>query len=341
MTTDVRSGPAPLSRVWTPRGVIAEDLQGEDLGDVLEMHSDAFAWWVLPKSEPYAGRELRGAIDAMGLDSLVVKDLLALDGRAKFEEVGSARVITTNAVGLDRQSVELRTHPVAVVATDRLLICLVDPTPDFKPAELLTAHADVLATGGTDAALRELMMAVVATYDDAVTWLEDAGDTLGEQLTALEPLSKVGQLHAFRLRTALSQLRRATDPMRAVLADVAANPPVPTGKKGAPSSQARRRWLMVGEHHTRVANAVDALRESLGAVVSTSLSLSDAQGNETMKKLSGWAAIIAVPTLVSGFVGMNVIFPLSGSHVGFWVYLAVMVVSAVVLFLVFRLKRWV
>ena len=35
-----------------------------------------------------------------------------------------------------------------------------------------------------------------------------------------------------------------------------------------------------------------------------------------MKKLSGWAAIIAVPTLVSGFVGMNVAFPLEGTGAG-------------------------
>jgi magnesium transporter len=341
VTTVVRSGPAPLSRVWTPRGVIAEDLQGEDLGDVLEMHSDAFAWWVLPKSEPYAERELRGAADAMGLDSLVVRDLLALDGRAKFEELGSARIIATNAVALDPQEVELRSHPLAVVATDRLLICLVDPTPDFRPAELLTAHAENLTTGGTDAALRELMVAVVSGYDDAVTWLEEACDALGEQLTALEPLSKSGQLRAFDLRTALSQLRRITDPMRTVMSDVTASPPVPAGKKGSTSSQSRRRWVAIGEHHTRVANAVDGLRETLQSVVSTSLSLSDAQGNETMKKLSGWAAIIAVPTLVSGFVGMNVAFPLNGTHVGFWVYLVVMVVAAVALYVLFKVKRWV
>ena len=82
--------------------MIAEDLQGEDLGDVLEMHSDAYAWWVLPKGDSYAARELRGAAEAMGLDSLVVKDLLSQDGRAKFEEVGSARIITTNVVALDR-----------------------------------------------------------------------------------------------------------------------------------------------------------------------------------------------------------------------------------------------
>ena len=63
MTTVVRPGPAPLSRVWTPRGVIAEDLQGEDLGDVLEMHSDAYAWWVLPKGDRYGEAEVRGAAD--------------------------------------------------------------------------------------------------------------------------------------------------------------------------------------------------------------------------------------------------------------------------------------
>ena len=63
--------------------------------------------------------------------------------------------------------------------------------------------------------------------------------------------------------------------------------------------------------------------------------------NETMKKLTGWAAIIAVPTLVTGFVGMNVAFPLEGSVAGFWIYLLLMVVSGLALFAVFRSRDWV
>ena len=341
MTTVVRPGPAPLSRVWTPRGVIAEDLQGDDLGDVLEMHSDAYAWWVLPKGEGYGERELRGAADAMGLDSLVVKDLLAQDGRVKFEEVGPARIVTTSTVALDLERVELRIHPMAVVVTERILICLIDPTPDFRPGDLLTTHADVLTTGGTDAALRELMIAVVNTYENVVRWLEESNDALAAQLFAQEPLSKADQLRAFRVRTVLSQLRRVTDPMRTVMTDVATSPPVPAGKKAVGGSQVRRRWTMINEHHTRVANAVDGLREALQEIVSTSLALSDAQGNDTVKKLSGWAAIIAVPTLVSGIVGMNVAFPLDGTRAGFWVAFVAMIVCAVVLFVVLRLKRWV
>ena len=341
MTTVVRPGPAPLSRVWTSRGVIAEDLQGEDLGDVLEMHSDAYAWWVLPKGDPYGERELRGAAEAMGLDSLVIRDLLAQDGRAKFEEVGPARIITTNTVALDRERVELRSHPLSVVVTDRILICLVDPTPDFRPNDLFTSHADLLTTGGTDAALRELLVAVINTYENVTEWMEECNDSLAAQLFALEPLSRPAQLQAFRLRTVLSQLRRVTDPMRAVMIDATANLPAPTGKKTGTGVQVRRRWKMIEERHTRVASSVDALRDSLQAVVQTSLSLSDAQGNDTMKKLSGWAAIIAVPTLVSGFVGMNVAFPLEGTRAGFWLALAVMVVVAAVLYVVFRVKRWV
>lgn len=341
MTTVVRPGPAPLSRVWTARGVIAEDLQGEDLGDVLEMHSDAYAWWVLPKGDGYGERELRGAAESMGLDALVVKDLLAQDGRAKFEEVVPARIITTSIVALDRERVELRSHPLSVVVTERILICLVDPTPDLRPNEMFTSHADLLTTGGTDAALRALMSAVMDTYEDVVAWLEDSSDALAAQLFALEPLSKPDQLRAFRLRTVLSQLRRVTDPMRTVMTDAAANPPVPAGKKTGGGSQVRRGWTMLDERHTRVANAVDALRESLQSVVQTSLSLSDAQGNDTMKKLSGWAAIIAVPTLVSGFVGMNVAFPLESTRTGFWLALAAMIVVAVVLYVVFRVKHWV
>ena len=90
-----------------------------------------------------------------------------------------------------------------MVVTDRILICLVDPTPDFRPAELFTLHADLLSTGGTDAALRELVTAVVNTYENVVQWLEEQSDAVGDQLFALEPLSRSEQLRAFRLRTVL------------------------------------------------------------------------------------------------------------------------------------------
>ena len=50
--------------------MLAEDLAGEDLGDVLDLHDDASAWWVLDRSSDYARDELERVIAEFGLDTV-------------------------------------------------------------------------------------------------------------------------------------------------------------------------------------------------------------------------------------------------------------------------------
>jgi magnesium transporter len=341
VTTELRPGPVPLSRVWNARKVIAEDLTGEDLGDILELHSDAYAWWVLPRGDGYGEGEVRRMAESLGLDRLALRDLLAADRRAKFETVGAARLVMTNAVTLDQERVEVHVHPVSVVVTERALICLVEDTPGFRPAALLAAHADTLALGGVEAALQWLMTAVINTYENTVQWLEDASDELADQLFDERPLSKGQQLRAFKLRTALSQVRRLTEPMRAVLADVLASPvPATHGRKATGSTQVQRRWTLISEHHQRVANAADALREALSSIFDTSLALSDLRMNEIMKKLTGWAAIIAVPTAITGFYGQNVKYPGIDTVGGFVTSTSIIVLIVLGLYWMFRRRDW-
>jgi magnesium transporter len=335
VTDTLTTRPAPLSRVWSGSKIIAEDVQGDDLGDVLELHADASAWWVLSRSSDEAGRELRHAAKALDLDELAIKDLLADDHRAKYEELGQARLVMTNAVSVNRDTAELTAYPVSLVVTDRALICLVgDSAKDgFHPAQLLTQRQDVLAVGGAEHALQLVLAAVVNTYENVVEWLEDSSDRLAEILFEERPLRNSEQIWAFKVRTVLSKLRRMTDPMRAVMDELAEG----QSKKGLVT----RKWVMLQEQHHRVANAADALREALASVFDTSLALADLRMNTIMKKLTGWAGIVAVPTLVSGFVGMNVNFPLDGTNAGFWVYTIIMVVAVVLLYLTFKRKDWI
>ena len=158
------------------------------------------------------------------------------------------------------------------------------------------------------------------------------------------PLTKDEQLWAFRLRTVLSRLRRTTDPMRTVLAELADS--LPEARPARSTSGKRRaelvrHWRLLEERHQRVANAVDALRETLSSVFDTSLALADLRLNSVMKKLSGWAGVIAVPTLVTSFVGMNVRFPLAGTWIGFWLYFVLMLVSAFALYRLFKRLDWI
>ena len=341
MSTVVADRPAPLSRVWSGNKIIAEDLTGEDLSDVLELHSDASAWWVLPRDREYGAVEVRHVAHALDLDEPAIKDLLAEDRRAKFEAVGQARLLITNAVSVDKEHAQIMVHPVSIIATDRAVICLVDPAPDFKPAQLFIQKQEVIAKGGVEAAVQTVIAAVIASYEEALQWLEDSSDRLANILFEERPLDRPEQLYAFKLRTALSQLRRLTDPMRAVMTDIVDNPPHGRKVKAGRDHGISRHWMVLAEHHTRVANAADALREALSSIFDTSLALADVRLNQIVKKLSSWAAIIAVPTLVTGFVGMNVRFPLAATTAGFWVYLLLMVSASVVLYFVFRSKDWI
>jgi magnesium transporter len=341
VSTVVADRPAPLSRVWSGNKIIAEDLTGEDLSDVLELHSDASAWWVLPRDREYGAVEVRHVAHALDLDEPAIKDLLAEDRRAKFETLGQSRLLITNAVSVDKDRAQIMVHPVSIIATDRAVICLVDPTPEFQPSKLFIDKQEVIAKGGVEAAVQIVIAAVIASYEEALQWLEDSSDRLADILFGERPLDKQEQLHAFKLRAALSQLRRLTDPMRIVMTDIVDSPPQGRKAKAGRDQGIARHWLVLSEHHTRIANAADALREALSSIFDTSLALADVRLNQIVKKLSSWAAIIAVPTLVTGFVGMNVHFPLAATTTGFWVYFLLMITASVVLYFVFRAKDWV
>jgi magnesium transporter len=335
------SGPVPLSRVWAKDTVVAEDLTGEDLSDVLQLHTDASAWWVLPRDPDYGAAELRDVAHALDLDDLAVRDLLATDRRTKFEALGTARLVVTNLVTHDPATRVVDVHPISIIATDRVLICLAADVDGFQPARLLLQKADLLAEGGVEVGLQLVITAVINTYESAVSWLEEATDDLSQGLLQGRPLSAAEQLDGFRLRAALSQLRRVTEPMRTVLTGMVDNPPpAPKGSKGAKSSQLVRRWGTIAEQHTRVAVAADALREVLSTVVETSLALADVRMIMILKKMSGWAAILGVLLMITGIAGIRFDFPLRGTGTGLWMVLALMIIVGVLLFVALRRRSW-
>ncbi|HET9649281.1 MAG TPA: CorA family divalent cation transporter, partial [Microlunatus sp.] len=340
--TDIAAArPTPLSRVWSGGKVVADDLTGEDLSDVLQLHSDASAWWVLPRSDA-ATQALHEVAGQLELDEFAVRDLTASDRRAKFDQLDQARLVITGVLELDPERADVVHHPVSLLTTDRALICSADEFGDFRPGRALSARQDWLAVGGLEAALQVTVGTVIANYEYVVGWLESASDELADALFQERPLTRDEQLWAFRLRNVLSHVRRMTDPMRTVLAELVDS--VPETNRASKAAGAKRHaqlvrhWRLLQERHQRVANAADALREALASVFDTSLALADVRLNSIMKKLTGWAGIIAVPTFITSFVGMNVRFPLIGSLTGFLVYFLLMVVSAGVLYAVF--KRW-
>ena len=62
--------------------------------------------------------------------------------------------------------------------------------------------------------------------------------------------------------------------------------------------------------------------------------------NSIMKKVTSWAAIIAVPTAITGFYGQNVPYPGFGQQAGFWASTLLTAVASVSLYVLFRRNDW-
>jgi magnesium transporter len=61
----------------------------------------------------------------------------------------------------------------------------------------------------------------------------------------------------------------------------------------------------VKDHLIRSVREVEGFRELLTSVLTANLTQISVRQNEDVRKISAWAAIIAVPTLISGIYGMN------------------------------------
>ena len=78
----------------------------------------------------------------------------------------------------------------------------------------------------------------------------------------------------------------------------------------------------------------------VGTILETNLTVQGNRMNLIMKKVTSWAAIIAVPTAVTGFYGQNIPYPGYGHTGGLIASSVVMGVCSVGLFFIFRKKDW-
>jgi len=96
----------------------------------------------------------------------------------------------------------------------------------------------------------------------------------------------------------------------------------------------------VYDHILRVSESSDSLRDLVSTIAETNLSLRDYHQNQIVKKVSSWAAIVAIPALITGYYGMNVPYPGLGKTSGFVSSVVLMIGASVGLYYLFRRKDW-
>lgn len=96
----------------------------------------------------------------------------------------------------------------------------------------------------------------------------------------------------------------------------------------------------VYDHVLRASEWTESLREMVATIRETQLNIQGNRLNLIMKKVTGWAAIVAVPTAITGFYGQNVPYPGSEQSWGFWVSTTAIVLLSGGLYALFKRRDW-
>ncbi|MGC4935224.1 magnesium transporter CorA family protein [Gordonia sp. DT30] len=226
-------------------------------------------------------------------------------------------------------------HRISIFVKKNALIT-VRLTPGFDIDQVVDRWAEIGGEQyGIGALLHGLLDVVVDGHFDAVQRLDTDIEDLEELLFDESVSGRTLQRKAYDLRKDLVLLRRVVVPMREVIAGIQRR----RYENEAPP-ELDPHFSDLYDHALRAAEWTESLRDMLTTVFETNLSLADARLNTVMKKLTGWAAIIAVPTAITGFYGQNLQFPFFQTTVGFAISSTVIVVAIVALYVMFRRRDW-
>jgi magnesium transporter len=310
----------------------AEGFPVADISDHLE-DDDTVIWLDLHDPDH---ADLAVLSEEFGLHPLAVEDAEHEHERTKLDRYQTHLFLTAYEVHLDPASGELTTSEVSAFVTKRALITVrKDDGLDIGSVVSYWDQSPDLAKEGVGYLLYGLLDHIVDGYFNAVQAFDDQCEAVEDQLfdDSLRDQSAV-QRRSFELRKSLVLLRRVSLPMREVVNAVLRR------DLGVVTDQLVPYYQDVYDHVLRAAEWTDSLRDLVTTILETNLTVQANRMNVISKKVTSWAAIIAVPTFVTGFYGMNVPYAGFGKGWGVGVALMLMIITPVILFTVFKRKDW-
>ncbi|WP_336203771.1 magnesium transporter CorA family protein [Nonomuraea sp. LPB2021202275-12-8] len=309
------------------------EAEGFPVADVSDHVADpsCAVWFDLCSPSP---EELAVISEELGLHKLAVEDVLHDRQRPKLDVYDSHLFLTVYGERLDADTGQLASTEINIFVT-RTALVTVRANDAFDIGEV-TRRWDAsrdLAKHGVGFLLHGLLDVVVDGHFEVIQALDDQIEALESDLFDGQP-SRHLQRHTFALRKSLVAFRRGALPMREVVNSLLRRDLHVVEPAMAPYYQD------VYDHVLRVAEWADSLRDLVSNIRETHLAQQGYRLNDIMKKLTGWAAIIAVPTMITGFYGQNVPYPGSEQPIGFWTSAIIIVAASLGLYLAFRKRDW-
>ncbi|MET8131154.1 MULTISPECIES: magnesium/cobalt transporter CorA [unclassified Streptomyces] len=314
----------------------------DDLSDALAQcraGGDSFVWIGL--HEP-TEKEFELVTEEFGLHPLAVEDALKAHQRPKLEVYEDSLFVVLKPVSYEPESDTVTSGEVMVFVGDSFVVTVRhgEESPLAAVRRRLESDPEMLRHGPT--------AVLYSIADAAVDHYLEVAIELGTDLEELEAevfspqlggsRNTASRIYAFKRQ--VQEFRRATVPLAAPLARLSGS-----GLKGADvpfvEGKAQPFFRDVNDHLLRVNESVEGLDRLVSDILSAHLAQMSVRQNDDMRKISAWAAMAAVPTMIAGIYGMN--FDHMPELHWLWSYPAVivcMIVLEILLFRTFKRRGW-
>ena len=269
------------------------DISLDAISDVLAQ-PDTFVWVGLHEPDEPLLEKLQEEFD---LHDLAIEDAHHAHQRTKIEAYGDSLFIVVQTAQLVGGKLAFgETH---IFLGHRYLVTVRHGASlSYAPARRTCEHSPELLSHGPSYGLYAVLDFVV---DNLLPIVRDFREELQEleQDIFAETFNRDTVKRLYDMQRDLMTLRLAVAPLQDIISQLVRMHPhlIP--------DQLRAYFRDVYDHVFRVNESISAMREMLGATINVNLSLVTFGQNEVMKKLAGWAAMLAAPTLITSWYGMN------------------------------------
>ncbi len=268
----------------------------EEIPEALSV-SGTFVWLGLHEPDLTLLRQVQRSF---GLHDLAVEDALDAHQRPKLEAYGDSVFVVLNTAQLAGDEVVVgETH--LFVGPNYVVSVRHGASSTYAPVRERCEHDPHGLANGPGYVLYALMDFVVDHYLPIVTRLEDTFAEL-EQGIFRDEFDRAAIERLYQIKRQVLRLRNAVTPVEDICSQL-----IRLHEALVPK-ELRAYFRDIEDHASRLVRTLDVVREMLTTAVQVNLALVTVGQNEVVKRLAGWGAILAIPTVVFSLYGMNFSF---------------------------------
>ncbi len=302
------------------------------LPDAFEASSrgDSFVWIGLwePTEEEFDA--VRREFD---LHELAVEDAITAHQRPKLEVYGDSLFVVLKPARYLEAEKRVEFGEILIFLGDGFIITVRHGEAALHEVRLRTEERPDLLRCGPGAALYAIVDRIVDDYQPVITALDSDIEDVEREVFSPERTNPAEEIYNLKLE--MFELYAAVHPLLEPLDRLA------RGRHELISDEIHAYFRDVHDHLLRIVDQVETRRDALTSVLTANLTQVTVRQNEDVRRISAWAAIIAIPTMIAGLYGMNFRhMPELGWTWGYPITMVVILVACFGLFRYFRGIGW-